>query len=193
MHQFERLWKKIVFAPFTCQLNHYNQQKYQELQINNLWRKYKNLNSQLIGLYKEIEGHNAFWCKYLTVNYLSYVVLSSNFFYVSIFTAKDGLYFVERAFFCVSSLAFFAILLLVTWQSSLLVYGNCKLHKQAQRMALLFHSHLKRRFNSVGEQLKVDAMTDNYESISKIDFKLLNSYPINSRMFEMVYNRIIFS
>lgn len=150
-----------------------------------MWRKYQLIVDQMGALFEEIGAHQGFWAKYLTVNYLSYVLLSCNFTYLSIFTPDGQLRLLERAFFRTFGLAFFAILVLITWQCSLLVYGNCRLHRTAQRTAIVFHSHLKRRF-SLAELLKVDGLTANYAGVFSVGFKLLNNYSINSKMFEMV-------
>lgn len=157
--------------------------------LDKLWFKYMNLNMQMSNLCEEITAHNKFWCKYLTLLYLLYIIASCYFIYAFFFD-KNGNFWV-KLYLAYFATLFLFILVFATWQCSTIVYNNVRIHRTSQKLAMrfIFANQL-----NIHHMFTIDALASNYQNVKDISFKLLNNYRIDSEMFQFLlsYSTMLF-
>ena len=169
--------KKVVSSPFTN-----NSRK--SLQNSSVWRAFQRLNGQFLLIFEEIWAQNRFWCKYLTVYFLVYII-DIVYLWYSFFFLDTSALGILQVFFPFFAIEFTLLLVIVTLECSGIVAKNCQTHRDSQRVLLQLQLVYPL---TVFDLLKIDSMAVNYKNIPQICFKLLNNYQINSNMFQMVLN-----
>ncbi len=147
-----------------------------------LWSKLKKINREVLAIYEEIRAQNQFYCRYLSIYFLVYIVEICYLSYVFFFNDSPDL-LLERCFCLLMAADFLLIIVYVTFKCSLLVSRGCTMARQSQQISLkLQRVHALK----LPDLLKTDQMASNYKNIAGICFKLLNDYKINSQMFQLV-------
>ena len=145
------------------------------------WTNYKRMQEEICQLYQEISGLNAFWSKYLTLLFTLYVIEVVYIAYSIMFVPSD--FAAMRLIFTFVGVEFIVLLLVITWHCSEIIKMNLRMERNLNRNGVLLQKIFQFR---IGDILKIDSMAMNYKNISKISFKLMDVYRINSEMFEIV-------
>jgi len=172
-------------------LNHkLTQSRHRSSMMHLLLLQFNSLTSAITtNIYREIRVHNHFWAKYLTVYFVVYIMETCYMAYAFLFIhTRNGFI---RWFFAYFAWQFAAILLLVTYECSVIVYCNCRMQRQQQRFCRQYQAigNCSNRLRVI-DLLKFDSLAANQRSVARLTFTLSNNYRINSQMFELILSYI---
>ncbi len=163
-----------------------------------LWRSYRWLHLELVALLEHISWQNLFWRKYLTIYFFGYTVFSVYFLYIYFFYLEDSnaagvqLSWTMRHFFSLFGVEYAALLLFVTWQCSKIARRNVLLHRSLITIGRRLQAQQQQQHGlTLADRLKSDQLAADRRDIEKSKtgaFTLATGYPINSKMFEMLFS-----
>ncbi len=167
-----------------------------------LLRFYRRLHLELAALFEHISRQNLFWRKYLTIYFFGYTVFSVYFLYIYFFYLEDSnaagvqLSWTMRHFFSLFGVEYAALLLFVTWQCSKIARRNVLLHRRLITIGRRLQAQQQQQQQqqhglTLADRLKGDQLAADRRDIEKSKtgaFTLYTGYPINSRMFELLFS-----
>lgn len=157
------------------------------------WKVFKGLTGEMAKLFDFVGGLNRYFSNILTVYFSVYIAEICYFTYALVFIRPDLL--LDVVFLVTFIVEFSGMLNLVTLECSKVVGGNVQMHRAMDRISVRmlktfgkvgkggYHKGYSHQLLSLSELLKLDQMTANSRNVTKVCFRLLDNYRINSRMF----------
>src|SRR5699024_4042815 len=106
--------------------------------VPKLFHKFDQIQGQILFIYEEIQAHNRFWSKYLTIYFVVYILEVCILTYAALYVPSDIGF--QKTFFIFFDVEFFLLLIWVTYECSLTVYNNTVAHRRSQQFYLQLQS-----------------------------------------------------
>ena len=101
-----------------------------------IWPKFCKINQKILFFFDQLRGFNHFWNTYLTNYFLSYIIMICYMGYAFLFGRADGYW--RKSFYIFFSIEFFLMILLITYECSIIVYNNVQIYKTNRAFCYTF-------------------------------------------------------
>ena len=98
-----------------------------------VWQRFCATNQEILQLNAEIAAYNRFWCPYITVYFIGHITMTVFLVYGFIKGGAAAFELGERSFFVFYAVDCFLLMILITYECSMIVYNYVEIYKVSYR------------------------------------------------------------
>ena len=112
------------------------------------WTMFVDMKRDILMLYDEITVYNKFWSIFLTLAMVAHISLDTLLGYGWIFADKNAT-LSQRSFLIFFSIQCFTLILMITYECSMIVYNNAKIYKTIRQFSYTFAKTTNPKLNNL--------------------------------------------